>query len=203
MGGPTGFLDERYLLHPVYEDRTAGYDFDTNQRVVNVGDGLLQLNSVAITGTAAEINRATDLSARIVTETLTTLSVTLALHDSRTITMDYASGTTYTLPAATGTGARFKFVVITLVTTNNHIIEVANTDDTMTGKAFLASDGATSETMFPTASTSDTITMNGSTTGGLKGDIVYVEDVASNLWHVMVYSSTTGGESTPFSAAVA
>ena len=44
--------------------------------------------------------------------------------------------------------------------------------------------------------------MNGSTTGGIAGDIVELEDIATNLWSVKVLGSATGTEATPFSAAV-
>ncbi|MCA9687878.1 MAG: hypothetical protein KC457_37315, partial [Myxococcales bacterium] len=68
--------------------------------------------------------------------------------------------------------------------------------------AIVANDTDNSASIFETASTSDTITFNGSTTGGIKGATVELQDVASNLWAVRVVGAATGTEATPFSATV-
>lgn len=49
---------------------------------------------------------------------------------------------------------------------------------------------------------SDTITMSGSTTGGVRGSMVELQDVASGIWMVRGSLVSTGAEATPFSAAV-
>jgi hypothetical protein len=54
----------------------------------------------------------------------------------------------------------------------------------------------------PTASDTDTITMSGSTTGGVRGSMVELQDVASGIWMVRGSLVSTGSEATPFSAAV-
>lgn len=135
--------------------------------------------------------------------TASTLTVTAAAHANATIVLNRAAGTTVTLPAATGSGFRYRFVVGTTVTSNSDIIKVANASDTMTGNAIVASDNAADAAIaFETAATSDTITLNGTTTGGIKGDYIELEDVASTLWAVKVVTSATGTEVTPFSATV-
>lgn len=134
--------------------------------------------------------------------TTATLTVTSAAHASGTIVLNRAAGITATLPAATGSGFRYTFVVGTTVTSNSIIIRVANSSDVMTGVAINAADGGDTAVMFETASTSDTITLNGTTTGGVRGDRVEVEDVAANLYYVRVVGSATGVEATPFSATV-
>ncbi|PDT47449.1 hypothetical protein [Sinorhizobium fredii] len=134
--------------------------------------------------------------------TAATLSLTMATHGGATIVVDRAAGSTITLPAASGTGVKFKVVVATTVTSNSVKVQVANATDVMTGTALLAQDAADTAVMFETASTSDTVTLNGSTTGGIKGDIIELEDLASGLWGVTVRGSATGTEATPFSAAV-
>ena len=55
---------------------------------------------------------------------------------------------------------------------------------------------------FETGATDDTITMNGTTKGGIKGDRVILKDVAANIWSVNIFGSGTGTEVTPFSSAV-
>ena len=67
-----------------------------------------------------------------------------------------------------------------------------------------ASSAAASEVInWKTASDSDTMTFNATTTGGVQiGDWVELTDVASNTWMVYGYTTTSGSEATPFSAAV-
>lgn len=123
-------------------------------------------------------------------------------HANAMIKLDAAAGLTITLPAASGTGDEYFFFVGTTVTSNSKIIQVANATDIMSGGAIVMADGGSSVVGWETGASDDTITMNGSTTGGIKGDIVRLWDVASGIWHVEVVASATGTEATPFSAAV-
>lgn len=134
--------------------------------------------------------------------TSATLTVTSAAHAGGTIVLNRAAGITCTLPAATGSGFKYTFVVGTTVTSNSNIIRVANSSDVMTGVAINAADGGDTAVAFETAAASDTITLNGTTTGGVRGDRVEVEDIAANLYYVRVVGSATGTEATPFSATV-
>lgn len=131
-----------------------------------------------------------------------TLSLTIKDHGGRLIRSHRAAGITYTLPAAVGSGARFPMFTKTTITSNNLIVQVANATDVMSGLAQLAQDAADTLVAFETAADSDTVTMNGSTKGGIKGDWLEFVDVDSGLWHVKVIGSATGIEVTPFSAAV-
>jgi hypothetical protein len=72
----------------------------------------------------------------------------------------------------------------------------------MAGVAIVANDSDATASIFETASTSDTITFDGSTTGGILGATVELQDVATNLWSVRVVGAATGTEATPFSATV-
>lgn len=129
-------------------------------------------------------------------------TLTAANNAGRTMLLDVASGATVTLPAATGTGNTYKFFVATTVTSNSYVVQVANATDTMAGMAIVANDGGNTASIFETAADSDTITMNGSTTGGILGAQIEVQDVASGVFSVVVRSAATGTEATPFSAAV-
>lgn len=129
-----------------------------------------------------------------------TASATLGPSDAGTVlTVNAAAGLTLSLPAAAGTGYKYTVVVGTTVTSNAVLI-AANGTDIMTGLAISAADGGNTVNGFETAADSDYITFNGSTTGGIKGDVVELIDVASGLWSVRVYSSSTGTEATPFAA---
>lgn len=132
--------------------------------------------------------------------TSATVTITDDAHAGQRIILNRAAGITATLPDATGSGARYEFVMAADAT-GNHVIQVANSGDTMMGSAYLANDSATAS-CFNTADTSDTITLNGTTSGGLKGARVFVDDIAAGTWAVMVFSEASGIEVTPFSAAV-
>lgn len=161
-----------------------------------------ELNTVdGVLATAAEINRAADVSTRIVDVTAATLAVTEAAHDSKVVTLNRAASQAVTLPAATGSGMKLLFIIGTTVTTPSTTIKVTG-NDTMTGAALAAQDAADTAVMFETAADSDTITLNGTTTGGIKGDSIELIDIATDLWWVRVRTSATGIEATPFSATV-
>lgn len=121
-------------------------------------------------------------------------------HQDTWVKCDAAAGMTVTLPAASGTGDRYKLIVGTTVTSNNFIVQVANSTDVLYGAIHLTTDIA--GTSMPTGSTDDTITMNGSTKGGVKGSWVILEDIATGIWALSGALICTGTEATPFSAAV-
>ena len=150
-----------------------------------------------VKSTAGFINGSNSLVAITADTTLTEAS-----HAGRTMNFNVASGATCTLPAASGSGNIYKFFVQTTVTSNNYKIQVANANDTMAGVAVVANDSDNSASIFETASTSDTITLDGTTTGGILGGHIELQDVASNVYRVLINQSATGTEATPFSAAV-
>lgn len=132
-----------------------------------------------------------------------TASATLTRSDAdAVITVNAAAGLTLTLPAAAGTGDTFTIVIGTTVTSNSVLVKVANASDTMRGVAVVAQDAGDTAVAFEAGATADTITMNGSTLGGLLGDRIILTDVAANLWSVNIIAAATGTEATPFSATV-
>lgn len=156
------------------------------------------------TATGAEINRSCDKSGSVVAVTGATVSITAVTHGSRTITLDRAAGITATLPAATGSGEVYRFVLVTTVTSNSTIIEVANASDVMDGSVFLMQDNDVDGDvkLWKADAGDDTITMNGTTSGGFKGTIITCTDVASNLWSVEARGIGSGALATVWSAAV-
>jgi hypothetical protein len=150
--------------------------------------------------TGADIRKLAN--AGLTAATAATLTVTEASHAGHTITLDRAAGIAVTLPAATGTGNKYTFIVITTVTSNSTTIKVADATDVFIGSASLCQDGGDTAVHFEAAATDDTVTFNGTTTGGLAGAIAEFQDVATNTWFVRVKSAATGTEATPFSATV-
>lgn len=132
------------------------------------------------------------------------LTLTAASHSGRLIQLDTATGSTVTLPASSGSGAVFECVVTVLATSNSHIIKVANGTDVMVGYVLNQdTDTANAFTGFNTTSTSDTITLNRSTTGSVSiGERIRLRDVKTGFWTVEGYTTSTGAPATPFSATV-
>lgn len=130
------------------------------------------------------------------------ITVNADSHANIPLVFNRAAGVTVTLPAATGTGHSYKFFVNTSVTSNSYKIQVANATDIMQGLAFGDDGDGEPANGWGTASTSDTITMDGSTQGGIKGDHWEIVDIASGLFHVRGFITQSGTEATPFSAAV-
>ncbi len=111
-----------------------------------------------------------------------------------------AAGLTVTLPDATGSGMVYDIYVATTVTSNDYIIQVPDADNVIQGAVTISTDIA--GVSVPTGTTSDTITMNGSTTGGIIGSNLRLVDVAADTWQVSGHLISSGTEATPFSAAV-
>lgn len=121
---------------------------------------------------------------------------------NRMLVLDRAAGVTVTLPAASGSGDVYKFVVGTAVSSNNDIVKVANATDVMAGRCYMLQDGGDTLVGFETAGSTDTVTLNGSTTGGQAGDVIELVDIKSGLFLVVCHCTGTGSEATPFSATV-
>ncbi len=146
------------------------------------------------------LGRMADLARRVVT-LIATGSITEKLHEGRTCILTVAgAAATYTLPAATGGGARYRFVVGE-VNTSGYVIKSVVGADVMQGTVIGASttDSATDAARtWRSGTTDDTFTLNGTTTGGVDiGDWVEFEDISATAWAVR------GSEASPFSDSVA
>lgn len=159
------------------------------------GDGSLILNHEG----SQKIIRADDVPAAI---TASTLAVTKDDHAGKIVPLSRAAGIAVTLPAATGSGDKYAFLITTAVTSNATTIKVANASDTMVGHISTAD--ATGGNGFQEAAvgTDDTISMNGTTTGGLIGSYVECVDIASNLWLIAGRLVGSGTLATSLSATV-
>lgn len=126
-----------------------------------------------------------------------TLTVTAAAHDGKCIALNTAAGTTITLPAATGSGASFCFIVTVAATSNQHRITVVG-NDAFFGGIFQGNDTDNTTVMWPTAADADQINMSGTATGGVKGARYYLTDAVTDGWSVVGWSDASGTEATPF-----
>lgn len=147
------------------------------------------------------------------------ISLTVADHAGRIVHNDTAGAVTYTLPATNansdsavaGPGADFNNlsnvgatieIFSSITKTGDLVVQAANATDVMVGSAVFIDDSSDNAVGFETASTSDTITLNGSTTGGVTFSKIVCTVLASGKWKVDVISGCTGTPATPFSAAV-
>lgn len=190
----------------------------TGQKILQGGLSFDGTTPVAGTITGATITSPTITGATLTNPTISTTTpvavtsstVTLGpTHVGRTVYLNRAAGIAVTLPAATGTGAKYRLVVGATFT-GAASIAVASGTDYMVGTATLFADGGDTVVGFATANTgtvateSDTISMfgTGNANGGIKGATYELEDVASAVWAVRVVSDAGGTEASPFSAAV-
>lgn len=121
------------------------------------------------------------------------LTLSPGLHEGLIVQMNAAAGSTVTLPAATGSGNYYDVMVTTTVTSNNHIFK---TDGTGTFAGGLDVNGTTSLSV-PLTGTNKTITMNGTTTGGIIGTYFHVIDIGTNLWFCNATLVGSGTVTTP------
>lgn len=158
-------------------------------------------------GSTAEVAAVLGVQPLVAITANTTL--TPASHAGRTVIVNAAAGLTVTLPAATGSGAKYRLVLGTAVTSNSFVVAVASGTDFFRGVAVVMSDTAGSLIGFNTANTgtvateSDTLTWNRTTTGtAVVGDSVELEDIATAVWYIRTLNNASLVEATPFSASV-
>lgn len=118
------------------------------------------------------------------------------------VLLDTLTGSVVTLPTSTGSGNTYKFLVSLANTSNSHIIKVGNATDTMVGFAISMSSTTGIGTDAATG-TDDTLTMNGTTTGGQLGTYVECTDFVSGKYSVRAFCAASGTAAAPtFTATV-
>ena len=135
-------------------------------------------------------------------------SLTVATHAGRIVHNDAAGAVTYTLPAVNATadsgisgpgpsldnlsnvGATFT-IINSITKTGDLVVQVANSTDVMSGGAFFIDDSSDNVVGFETVAASDTITLNGTTTGGVTYAKIVCTVLASGTWSVSVHTGCT------------
>ena len=189
-------------------DAAAGSQWYRNDGTFSSSDFNLVSGGIdlsALTATAAEVNRAADMSARVVDCTASTLAVTEALHDGKIITLNRAAGIAVTLPTPVA-GMWFRFIVQTTFT-GAATIKSASGSHIMIGHALMGNDSDNTTVLFQAlaASTYDTIDLLGTSnsTGGIAGQTIEIRALSSTVWHVVIVGDAAGNEATPFADTVA
>lgn len=136
----------------------------------------------------------------VVPPTTTTLTLTAALYGNQTLLIASTGGLAITPPAATGTGNKYRVIATAAVTGGNFTLDAkaGNASDVFYG--WIQSNKSGTCTPWPTASNSNLITLNGTTTGfAAAGDWFEIQDVGTHLWLVSGWTVQSGTVATPFS----
>jgi hypothetical protein len=130
----------------------------------------------------------------------TQLTMTAAAHANKVITFASTGGLAITPPAATGTGNIYTFFCTTTVTGGSVTIDAkaGNASDVFAGNALQFKSG-TGSTTYGTTATTNLLTFNGTTTGGILGDLIEMIDVGTHLWAIFISGQASGIVATPFS----
>lgn len=136
----------------------------------------------------------------LVPAALTTLTLTPVLHAGALILIQSTGGLAITPPAATGTFNVYVFYVITAISGGSFTVDpkAGNASDVLGGIAFGGTTGAVAGS-WVTAANTNFITFNATTTGGLMGSQIWMQDVATNKWIGWVAQVSSGTAATPFS----
>lgn len=121
-----------------------------------------------------------------------------------TTSLDTAAGTVVTLPAATGTGNVYKFVVTTTASSNSHKILTAPITDVLIGFVTGETSGTAKCFAAAAASAYHSLQMPFAGTqpsGGFEGDWFELVDIASGKWQVKGCYQAGTTPTTPFSTA--
>jgi hypothetical protein len=206
MGGSYVHIPNRLLATEAWFDQgiQIGPNGWIEQQVTNE-DLVFKANGTGAVTTASQMTLTGSFLPAIHTFAATD-AITTIEHAGRTLLLGEVGGNalvTLTLPDATGSGATYKFIV-TVVNTSTYVIKVPDANNTIDGIMLYLDEDATAVTAFPTVAASDTITINGGTTGGQIGDYLELVDIATDQWHVRgTMRCLTGvNPATPFSATV-
>lgn len=141
-------------------------------------------DQAVVAATAVEIDAKCDRSAQAVAVTATD-AITQAEHEGRTNIITGTAAKTLTLPEATGSGDRYKFIIAE-VNTNGTVFVTADTGNCdIRGSLNILDADSNAQTAYPGNAGDDTITLNGTTKGGQIGDWIEFVDIATDVWHVM------------------
>lgn len=161
----------------------------------NVAGNILWLN-IGTVASAVWIN--IDLAQGSALVSLTAaLTLTALAHANRTLLLNGSAGFIVTLPAATGSGFKYYFIVQAPQTSYE-----ISTDGTAVynGWANINKVGSAGSGEVFATTTLKNLTMNATTTGGLSaGDYIEIQDIATNVWFVNAGLTGSGTLATPFS----
>ena len=135
-----------------------------------------------------------------VNHTTGTLTLVAATHAFKTVTLNVSAGCTIQLPAASGTGNKYRFFVGTTSATG--YVFSPTGDDTLFGSAHVGDTGdsaAAIADLFHTAAGNNTVTGHTANGSGVKGSTLEFEDVTADEWAVDIVGQGAADPANPFS----
>ena len=135
-------------------------------------------------------------------------AVTEVEHAGRTLLLGEVGGNAnvvLTMPDATGSGNIYHFIVsVAMGGSTTYKIQAPDASNTFTGQILYLDEDGSAVTSLPTVATSDTITLNSGTQGGLVGDTLTLIDIAADKYAISGNMRVSAGANpaTPFTAAV-
>lgn len=142
---------------------------------------------------------------RLVSLTATTAITRKAHANRKMLITGSGAAAAMTLPEATGTGDVYTFIMGQVNTSGTTIVNADTSNCSYHGKInTLDVDGTAATAYFTvTAGGTDTVTLNGTTTGGQIGDFVTFTDIATDQWAVAGEVRVPAGSNiaNPFSSA--
>lgn len=130
--------------------------------------------------------------------TAATLTLSSFRHGGmRLLNIQLAAGQAFILPASNGKRGKFRFFVGITVTSPT-TIHTATGSDVISGIAVIGG-GSSNGPTFASASNTNTVTINGTTKGGILGTYIELEDVGVGQWLVKFLGVGSGALVTPFS----
>lgn len=137
-----------------------------------------------------------------VTNTSGTVVLVQATHANRTTVLSKLAGGTVALPATSGTGDVYRLVVGLTITSVSWVISKAGAD-VMAGGVLINNTGDTAAAtadFYPTAGTTNTVTLAFADGAAKAGDFVEFQDIVTGTWAVRGVLQGEIDPVTPFSA---
>lgn len=120
------------------------------------------------------------------------------------VLLDLATGITFTLPTAAVPGTFFEFLCSITNTSNSYKIITGAGTELMVGSVINCdTDSSDAVAIWKSlvATSNISVNLNGSTKGGIKGDLIRVTCLNATTWHVTGVINSTGTVVTPFATS--
>jgi hypothetical protein len=169
----------------------------TKTNEISSAEGVVKSDSITELTTGAGVT-ISGQKKTIVDGSGATVTIT-ASQSGSTFLFDRLAGITYTLPTA-AEGLEFTFVTSISNTSNSNSIEGATSADLMIGSLVnIDTDSSNAVAAWrPNGSSNYKITGNATTTAFLKGSVIKLKGLGTNLWHVEGVTQSSGVVATPF-----
>ena len=197
-----------------YDKASSKLSYDDRNSELDIASNVAVTGNLTATGAITPTGLLTTNSVKKGLVSITASdAITEAEHAGRTLVLNAADPTntavTCTLPAATGSGNQYHFVIgVINAMAAGYKILVADATDTIARWIVAKNDVANhasnnSINIWKPAASDDTIILNGTTSGGVSiGDWLCLTDIATNQWVLQGQVEQSGTEETPFSATV-